>query len=464
MSDYREMPFHFDRNFIDLFMHVFETVPIPMIIVDQQQKIQLLNKAYGNFLNKEKKDVIGKKIMDVITNSRIPIVLQTGDAEIAWRHSFINGQEAIVHRIPIKENGIVIGCFGMLLFNTLEELQEVADRYKKLEHELRYYKKELRSMQKAKYSLTNIIGISPKIKETKDKLLRIAQSKSTVLIMGESGVGKELFAHAIHNASSRSEYPFIRLNCAAIPEALFESELFGYEEGAFTGAKKGGKAGKFELANGGTLFLDEIGDIPLFLQAKLLRVLQEKELDKVGSKKSSPIDVRIVAATNKNLESLVEKGLFRHDLYFRLNILNLIVPPLREREEDIPLLISHLLSTLNDELGVYKTISENVVELLTRYNWPGNVRELMNVIEKMLLNSEESILTIRDIPFYILQNDKTPQKTSDNEGLDNSLEKFEKETIQRILLLTNGNIKKSSEILQIPRPRLYRKIRKYNLL
>jgi transcriptional regulator with PAS, ATPase and Fis domain len=435
-----------------------------MIIVDQQHKIQLLNKAYGNFLNEEKRDVIGKNIMDVITNSRIPIVLQTGDAEIAWRHSFINGQEAIVHRIPIKENGKIIGCFGMLLFKTLEELQEVADRYKKLEYELNYYKKELRNMQKAKYSLSNIIGISPKIKETKDKLLRIAQSKSTVLIMGESGVGKELFAHAIHNESSRSDFPFIRLNCAAIPEALFESELFGYEEGAFTGAKKGGKAGKFELANGGTLFLDEIGDIPLFLQGKLLRVLQEKELDKVGSKKSSPIDVRIVAATNKNLESLVEKGLFRHDLYFRLNILSLVVPPLRERKEDIPLLISHFLFTLNDELGVYKKISEEVIELMTNYNWPGNVRELMNVIEKMLLNSEENILTVKDVPLYILQNNKAPQNTFINEGLDSSIEKFERETIQRILLATNGNIKKSSEILKIPRPRLYRKIKKYNLL
>lgn len=463
MTNYNEMLFYFDKNFIDLFMHVFETVPIPMVIVDSQKRIQLLNKAYANFLKKESQDVIGKDIDTVITNSRIPIVLQTGEAEIAWRHNFVGGQEAIVHRIPIKENGKIIGCFGMLLFNTLEELQEVADRYKKLEHELDYYKKELRNIQKAKYSLSNIIGISQKMQETKDRILKIAKSKSTVLILGESGVGKELFAHAIHNASPRSDFPFIRLNCAAIPENLFESELFGYEEGAFTGAKKGGKAGKFELANGGTLFLDEIGDMPLFMQAKLLRVLQEKELDRVGGKSSSTIDVRIVAATNKNLESLVDKGLFRHDLYYRLNILNIIVPPLRERKEDIPILVSHLLSALNDELGIYKIINDDVVDLLTHYSWPGNVRELKNVLEKMLLNSEENALTTKDVPFYITQNARTPKETYLNEGLNYALEKFEKETIQKILHFTNGNIKKASEILQIPRPRLYRKIKKYML-
>lgn len=463
MTEFTELPFYFDRNFIDLFMHVFETVPIPMVIVDVEEKIQLINKSYANFLRKKREDVIGKKIKDVITNSRIPIVLKTGEAEIANRHCFVEGQEAIVHRIPIKENGTVIGCFGMLLFNTLEELQEVADRYKKLEHELNYYKKELRSMQKAKYSLHNIIGTGTKIQETKDAILKLAPSKSTVLVMGESGVGKELFAHAIHNASPRSEYPFIRLNCAAIPETLFESELFGYDEGAFTGAKKGGKAGKFELANGGTLFLDEIGDMPLSMQAKLLRVLQEKELDRVGSKKSSPVDVRIVAATNKNLETLVEKGLFRHDLYYRLNILNIIVPPLRERKEDIPLLANHLLSNLNDDLGLYKTIGNEVIDLLCRYNWPGNVRELKNVLEKMLLNSEENHLAVRDIPLYILQNSKVSKETFFNESLNSTLEKYEKDTIRKILLTTNNNIKKTAEILQIPRPRLYRKIKKYNL-
>ncbi|MDX9872428.1 MAG: sigma 54-interacting transcriptional regulator [Clostridia bacterium] len=463
MDAIRETPFYFDRNFVNLFMHVFEKVPIPMIIVDATGKIQLLNKAYGSFLDKKREDVIGKDILEVITNSRIPIVLQTGEAEIAWRHKFFNGQEAIVHRIPIKEEGQVIGCFGMLLFNTLEELQEVADRYKKLENELNYYKSELRSMQKARYALSNIIGVSPLIKETKEKIKKIAKSKSTVLLTGESGVGKELFAHAIHNESARAEFPFIRLNCAAIPESLFESELFGYEEGAFTGAKKGGKAGKFELANGGTLFLDEIGDIPLSMQAKLLRVLQEKELDKVGGNKSALVDVRVVAATNKNLEALVEQGLFRKDLYFRLNILSLVIPPLRERKEDIPLLVSHLLFTLNDELGLYKTLRDEVTAALMRYNWPGNVRELKNVLEKMLLNSEENTLTLQDIPLYLLQKEKTPPQNASGEGLDQALEAFEKETIRKILLETKGNIKKSSEILQIPRPRLYRKIKKYRL-
>lgn len=459
-----DLPFYFDRSFIDLFIHVFESVPIPMIIVDNDERVQLLNKAYGSYLKKERQDVIGRNIREVIENSRIPIVLQTGEAEIAMRHRFTDGQEAIVHRIPIKDQGRVIGCFGMLLFNTLEELQEVAARNKELESELNYYKKELRSIQKARYSLASIIGISPTIKEAKDKLLKIAQSKSTVLITGESGVGKELFAHAIHNASPRSDSPFIRLNCAAIPETLFESELFGYEEGAFTGAKKGGKTGKFELANGGTLFLDEIGDMPLFMQAKLNRVLQEKELDRIGGKKSYPIDVRIIAATNKNLESMVEKGLFRNDLYYRLNILNIIVPPLRQRKEDIPVLISHLLFSLNEELGMYKIISEEAVSFLTKYSWPGNVRELKNVLEKMLLNSEENILSEKEIPFYILQKATASSQVFPSEGLDYALAKYEKETIERILVSTKGNIKKSSEILHIPRPRLYRKIKKYKLL
>ena len=260
----------------------------------------------------------------------------------------------------------------------------------------------------------------------KEKILKFSQGNSNILILGESGSGKELVAHSIHNCSKRSIHPFIRLNCAAIPENLFESEFFGYEGGAFTGASKNGKKGKFELANKGTIFLDEIGELPLYMQAKLLRVLQEKEITRVGGNKEISVDVRVLAATNCDLEQMVREGKFRADLYFRLNILNIYVPPLRERKQDIDELVLHCLERLHKENGTLKVITERALGLLRQYPWKGNIRELFNIVEKMYFVSDDDTIDIDDIPANILNSVVTDQMTFEKErGLDTMIEELE---------------------------------------
>ena len=315
-----------------------------------------------------------------------------------------------------------------------------------------------------KYTIDDIIGSSAAIRASKEQVKRTARSNSNVLILGESGVGKELFAHSIHNESQRRERPFIRVNCAAIPEMLLESELFGYEEGAFTGAKKGGQVGKFELANSGTIFLDEIGDMPYTMQAKLLRVLQEREFERVGGKRVIGIDVRVIAATNANLEALIEQGQFRRDLYYRLNVLTLKVPPLRERLEDIPGLVYHFLRQIYQENGIHCTISPECLRVFAEYDWPGNIRELRNVVEKIALDAEGRVAAVPDVPGYLLQNTNIRRvRQLEGPSLISILEKVEAEEIRRALALCGGSKIKAAEFLQIPKVRLYRKLKKYSI-
>ncbi|MFE7280356.1 sigma-54 interaction domain-containing protein [Heyndrickxia sporothermodurans] len=234
---------------------------------------------------------------------------------------------------------------------------------------------------------------------------KISVSNSAVLLTGESGTGKELFAHAIHQNSSREQFPFVRINCASIPEHLLESELFGYDEGAFTGAKKGGKRGKFELANFGTIFLDEIGDMPLSMQSKLLRVLQEGEVERVGGQKPKTIDVRIIAATHRNLEKMIEEGTFRQDLYYRLNVIKLEIPPLRERKEDIPYIATYLLNKLEKKFHRHGiNLTNRVISKLQQHNWPGNIRELENVLERAVNVLEGNTIDIVHLPLYLREN------------------------------------------------------------
>ena len=317
-----------------------------------------------------------------------------------------------------------------------------------------------------KITLDNIIGNSDIMEHTKQKALIAAKSNSTVLITGESGTGKELFARAIHNHSDRGDYPFVAVNCAAIPDNLLESELFGYEEGAFTGAKKGGKLGKFELAHKGTIFLDEIGDMSLHLQGKLLRVLQERELDKIGGKSNVFIDVRVIAATNKNLEEMVLKGTFREDLYYRLNVIPIKLPSLRERKDDIPFLIDYMIKEYSSKLNKDVIgLEHSVKHALVNYFWPGNVRELQNVIEYCINMSNSAILTFDILPDKI--NEKTYKIREENQEEIRSLEDLERAEIIKALNKFK-NYKKDKELvakaLGISRATLYRKLEKYNLI
>ncbi|MEI3613939.1 sigma-54-dependent Fis family transcriptional regulator [Pseudogracilibacillus sp. SO30301A] len=311
-------------------------------------------------------------------------------------------------------------------------------------------------------ALKGVIGQSKAMKDVIQRAQVIAKANVPVLITGESGTGKEIFAHNIHQKSQRNKAPFIAINCGAIPKNLITSELFGYERGAFTGGDPQGKKGKFEEANGGTLLLDEIGEMPLDLQVHLLRVLQEKEVVPIGSSKPIPIDVRIIAATNKNLQKLVQDGLFRSDLYYRLNVVELYLPPLQEREGDIPLLCHYFTKELaKTHKKQVPTIDKNVLTFFNKYEWPGNIRELMNVLEYAILFNDDNHIKIESLPKSLL--DKYDQLSHCSEYSYTMLEKNEKEEIIQLIQETNGNLSEVARRCKIARTTLYRRIEKYNL-
>ncbi len=340
---------------------------------------------------------------------------------------------------------------------------------------IRTLKKEVSRLQnqlRGKYEHVNIIGNSPKMKEVYRALDRVIESDVTVIIRGESGTGKELLARAIHFNGPRKDGPFVAVNCAAIPESLLESELFGHERGSFTGAVAR-RVGKFEQAHRGTLFLDEIGEMSRATQAKILRVLQEKRIERIGSTKSIPVDVRVISATNKNLEEEVKKGRFREDLYYRISVYPIHLPPLRERREDIPQLVAHFLQKFNKKLRrKIKRVSDRALEHLMNYRWPGNVRELENVMERSMLNCSGEVLLPEHLPITVT--------AYEMEALNNgfridfqraialakeipSWEDVEREVCRLALKLTNHNISEAASRLGIGRTTLYRKLKKYNL-
>lgn len=315
------------------------------------------------------------------------------------------------------------------------------------------------SIPEASYTLEDILGNSRAIQNLRERARVVASSSSTVLIGGESGTGKEMLARAIHSLSPRCQGPFVAINCSAIPETLLESELFGYEDGAFTGARKGGKLGKFELADKGTLFLDEIGDMPLFLQAKLLRVLQDREIDRVGGMHPIPVDVRIIAATNRDLEAMIKQGEFRQDLYYRINVIPLIIPPLRERKEDLEVLCRHFIETYNHQLGKdVRGWSPEFMEKLWDYSWPGNVRELSNVIEYAMNMTQGEVLEVEHLPAKLRFRGSDPGVGSFN------LRQLEKMTIMKCLNEYGNTVQgkqAAARALGIGIATLYRKLAQY---
>jgi len=312
---------------------------------------------------------------------------------------------------------------------------------------------------------TMLIGRSPQMAAVRRRVQEVAGSAVDVLIRGETGTGNELISDAIHYASPRARNACVRLNCAALSENLLESELFGYDDGAFTGARRGGKPGKFELANGGSIFLDEIGDMTLAMQAKLLRVLQEREIERVGATKPVKVDVRVIAATNRDLETMIERGEFRQDLYYRLNIISLQIPPLRERKEDIPLLASTILKKLNNQTPHWvEGVSPEAMEILMEYSWPGNVRELENILERAVnLMDEEAFIAPEHLPPVVKKQYKNKEADDGVKQLAGIMGDTEKQAIYRALEAAGGNKSKAAQILGIHRSGFYQKIKKYGL-
>lgn len=366
-----------------------------------------------------------------------------------------------------------------LMEHLAKEIVMDAQKAKHLSHQLNialnrieYYRSQLETVR-SKYTFNEIVGMSPQMKRVRHLAAQAAKTTSTVLIRGESGTGKELLAHAIHNASARSNQPFIKVNCAAIPENLMESELFGYCEGAFTGAMRGGKPGKFELANGGSIFLDEIGELHLSLQSKLLRVLQEFEIERLGGTNTIKLDVRVIAATNSDLTELIKQGKFRSDLFYRLNVIDLTAPPLRERREDIDYLTDYLLEKITDRLYIPLVgISDEARRRLREYDFPGNVRELENILERainLIIGNTDTIqpehLSLLGMSTGVSSSSKYNISTSEppTTTLQETILLAERNAILEALNRSGGNRKRAAQLLNIHRSLLYKKMHKHNL-
>ncbi|MFC7372699.1 sigma-54 interaction domain-containing protein [Fictibacillus iocasae] len=431
-----------------------------IVVVDRNGVIQYMNKTYAEFLGENIHEVIGKHVSEVIENTRMHKVVESGVPEIADLQ-YIRGSYMIANRIPVVADGEVIGAVGTVIFRDTGQWKKMNSHIKSLLSELEFYKKDWHEKNGAKYSLSDIEGCSEKMVLLKNQVKRAASSDLSILINGESGTGKELIAHSIHQLSERSGKPFIKVNCGAIPDTLFESELFGYEEGAFTGAKKGGKAGKFGLADGGTIFLDEIGDLPPHMQIKLLRVLQEKEIETIGSTVSKKVDVRIIAATNRPLAQMISQRQFREDLFYRINVIPINVPPLRERKEDIPGLVLRLLEKISKRSGKrIIAVEAAVMEWFLSHEWPGNIRELENILEAASHFSQGEVITADVVP--ALSHDEV-SAVQENSSLKQIMQLTEERVLRDTLAACSFDKKKAAAKLGIGKTVLYEKIKKYNI-
>lgn len=436
---------------------VLESSHEGIIVTDQKGTIVLVNAEAEKLIGISSKDMIGSDVAKWTRTNSFSKVFEDG-SPVNNKLTCLGDKYVVVTRNPIIARNEVFGT--VVTFQDVTTIQ-------KLEQGLR---RELRSKgMVAKHTFEHIVGRSPALQKAIKDAREFAQVDATVLLMGESGTGKELFAQSIHNASTRRNGPFVGINCATLPENLLESELFGYDEGAFTGAKRGGKAGLFELAHGGTLFLDEIGELPLPLQAHLLRVLQEKEIRRVGGDRFIPVDVRVIAATNRDLKSAVREGKFRSDLFFRLNVLSLRIPPLRERKEDIPMLVEHFVALFSEQLGtVPKPVSPEILELMTKYDWPGNVRELEHLIQKYCIlarHSEDgSHLLYRILSEEGMFASEFSEKVVEQPHKYmlvqlGTWEYIEAQVLSHLFRLTGGNKHKVAKLLGISRTTVWKKLK-----
>lgn len=455
-----------DENEIEIQLRlVLGNLHEAVCVINTQGIVTFWNSSSEKLYGIKKKDIIGEHIGQLFPNNLLLRSLKENKAFENIKHKPKDGAEIIISAIPLTYKGKLIGAVS-----TDRDVNEITELYMELEHEktrVALLKQQMIEITEDKYHFDKIVGKSKALEDAIRLAKQVAKTDAYVLVTGESGTGKEVFSRAIHKESERNG-SFIPVNCSAIPANLLESELFGYVEGAFTGAHRRGKAGKFELADKGTLFLDEIGDMPLIMQAKLLRVLQDGIINRVGSEESIKVDARIIAATNKDLSELMQKGEFREDLYYRLNVVSIVIPPLRERKEDIPDLINSFIMefTKKNDMGKFH-ITPDSMKVLTDYSWNGNVREVRNTIERLVILSKDNKIETKDIPNEIIQATSiTPVMDLDiNHKFDlkRSVEDFEKSIIIKALATTKGNKVQAAEILNIKRTTLYYKLNLYNI-
>lgn len=441
------------------------------VIVDRSARIVWINERYATRLGaKSAAEAIGKEIEEVIPNSLMRSVVNSGQP-ILLDIMETSGATFVVTRIPLKdEQGEIIGAAGFALFDQVQSLKPLFDRFEGMQREIASAKKRLADERRPKYTFSNYIGSSPVCMEVKRQARRAAQLDATVLLLGETGTGKELLAHAIHASSARGGKPFVGVNVAAIPDSLLETEFFGAAPGAYTGANPKGRQGKFMLADGGTLFLDEIGDMPLLLQSKLLRVLQEQEFEPVGSNRVTKINVRIIAATSVDLQRRVNEGLFREDLFYRLNVLSIRVPPLRERAADMGALCESIFEQIEQRTGLpHRELMPEAIDRLRRCAWRGNVRELQNVLEKVAMLSDKTRLLASDLegiapPELIPLQDATDSSPAAPRPYQTEFEEFERQLLSKALAATGYRVNEAAKLLGLGRATAYRKMKALGLL
>ena len=425
-----------------------------IMAIDTAGIIFFANAFFLDILNCSNQNVIGKIVWDIIPTCRLFETVSQGYS--IWGETLkINAKEYLVARFPLKIDGKTVGAMVKTVFPD----QTIA---KEIVHKLSQPNRVGNSCMQLMCTCRDIIGETAPMLYVKKLARRASRTSSTLLITGESGTGKEIIAQAIHTRSVRREAPYISVNCGAIPENLLESELFGYVDGAFTGAKKGGKPGKFELANGGTILLDEIGDMPLYMQVKILRVLQERAVWRIGATTPTMLDVRVMASTNSDLKQLVKEKKFREDLYYRLNVLEINIPPLRERVDDLPLLAQALIQRINKKIGSdAQGLTEESLAILKSYTWPGNVRELENLLEQAINWSDDSLINVCKIPVRPWEFDS--RLTGVDKPFRHQVEETERELIMNALERANGNKARAARVLNMQRSVLYKKLERMNI-
>lgn len=436
-----------------------------LLVIDKQGNVVYMNEQCADYIKVDREKSIGKYVTDVFPPSIMPAILKSQNKYNTCFY-FQDGRMSVSNQVQLRKDGEVVGVLEYDMIQSINALDDLLSKYAEtLKDEMAYFREQVRNFKSTKYSINNILGSSKQVRALKYQIELAATSNSTVLICGETGTGKELVAHSIHNLSSRAFQNFVKVNAAGMAESLIESELFGYVEGAFTGARKGGKKGKFQLADRGTLFIDEINQMPMSLQPKILRALQEGEIAPVGSEEDVDVNVRLIVASNQDLRKLVSQGTFREDLYYRLNVFPIMVPPLRERLDDIPELVEAKVQDLNKELGRnISSVEPGVYRKLQDYHWPGNIRELYNRVEEAMNYASGDVLRMEHFNFRA---DNSKINLDELNQFDNPIEAIKKEAerklINEVLMRFDYNKTKTAEYLKISRPLLYQKMKRLGI-
>ena len=454
----------FDNVLKEHFDKIMDAVSDDLLISDGQGRVMRVSPSFESFYQIKEEDVLGKTVYElekegVFRPSVIARVIEQRK-RITMTQKDNRNRDIIVTATPVMDGGDI--RFVVSFSRDITEMVELQERYSSLEKQIKRYTAELNELRKGKDEGETLIWESDAMERVMDIIERIADINVNVLLLGESGVGKTMLAKVIHQRSNRSQGPFVNINCAAIPENLLESELFGYEKGAFTGADARGKAGLMEMADGGTLLLDEISEMPLTLQAKLLKAIQEKAITKVGGTTSINVDFRLIAASNRDLEKCIEDGRFRRDLYYRLNVVNITIPPLAERRADVIPLMEYFISKFNEKYGLSKSFSPKAKEKLVKYSWPGNVRELSNVIERVMVTSEGDVVQTNDLSSELSGDQYADREELLMSGrtLNEILEDVEREVITDAYEKYHTTVA-VAEHLGISQPTAFRKKEKY---